>query len=131
MHRREYLEYAIDEEGLHTPDGLIDPSTIHVARIDRVRVSEHHEESSSTSPVAVVGGAVAGGLIAGPVGALGGALLGSYSKDSDPEVDIPRTVSATMVLEGDSLSRTIDVPIRDTGTAEEFVAAVRKAAGLK
>jgi len=131
MRRREYMEYAIDEEGLHTPDGLIDPSTIHVARIDRIRVSEHHEESASTSPTAVVGGAVAGGLIAGPAGAVGGALLGSYAKENDPEVDIPRTVSATMVLEGETLSRTVDVAIRDTGTAEEFVAAVRKAAGLK
>ena len=76
MRRREYMEYAIDEEGLHTPDGLIDPSTIHVARIDRIRVSEHHEESTATSPTAVVGGAVAGrGAGLTEVHGLGGQIL--------------------------------------------------------
>lgn len=79
-----------------------------------------------------MGGAIAGGVIAGPVGALTGAVLGSkMSYDGDSDVHIPRTVSATMRIESQGAPILIDVPLDQTGHAEEFVAALREAAGLK
>jgi hypothetical protein len=128
------MQYVLDEEGLHTPTGLIDPLTVRAARIDRVHEGERYDsEPSGSSYGRTVGGAVIGGVLAGGAGALAGAVIGSStgSYGSDDDVHIPRTVSATMVIETGSEPISVDVPLDQTGHAEEFVAALRKAAGIK
>jgi uncharacterized protein YcfJ len=125
------MQFVLDDDGLATPDGLIDPARIRVAKLERSRVREHYASSTSTSAAGVVGGATAGAIIAGPIGLVAGGLLGSTIKDEQSKAEVLRTVSATMQIATDSTSRTVDVPLDRIGDAEDFVAAVRKAAGLE
>ena len=131
MRRSEFMQFVLDDDALHTPEGLIDPQTIRVARIDRVRVGGHHEEEASLSPQAIAGGALSGGIIAGPAGAVAGALMGSYIKELEPEEEMPRTISATLRIETDTRDWNVEIPLGQIGAAEDFAAEVRRASGVQ
>ena len=132
MKHAEFKELRLDTEGLHTPSGLMALSDISTADFTRHTVAEPGTPGSRTaSPAGVVGGAVIGGVVAGPVGAVAGGLVGSAIKtDSPGEPGYDKTISATMAFKSSDLEYTSEVQVFDVSDAEEFVADVRRAAGL-
>ena len=132
MKHAEFKELRLDKEGLHTPSGLMALSDISTADFHRNTVAQAATPGTQTaSPAGVVGGAVIGGVVAGPVGAVAGGLVGSAIKtDSPGEPGYERTISATITFKSADLEYTSEVQVFDVGDAEEFVADVRRAAGL-
>jgi len=132
MHHKEFKELHLDGKGLQTPAGFMPLEDIKVADFRRNSAAEPATPGSQTASTAgVVGGAVIGGVVAGPVGAVAGGLAGSTIKtDSPGEPGYARTVSATISFETTDLAYTAEVPVFDVEDAEDFVSAVRSAAGL-
>lgn len=125
----EFLDLVLDDEGLHTPDGVIALADLTAAEVVRHRSRDGGTPRDSYN--AEVAGAVLGGAAYGVAGVIGGALLGNaLARDNAAGTGVPRTVSATMtfVSPGRTYSRTVDrIHASD---AEAFVAAVKQAAGL-
>jgi hypothetical protein len=130
VQHRKFMDLALDEEGVHTPDGTLPLASITRADVVRHRSRGDGETTSSSSPAGVVGGALIGGAIAGPLGMLGGGLLGSSIKHESYSEGIPRTVSASVIFESAELAYSIVVERDRVPEAEAFVAAVKAAAGL-
>lgn len=130
VQHRKFMDLALDEEGLHTPDGVLKLHGITRADIIRNRSRDQGETESETSAPSVLGGALLGGAIAGPLGALGGGLLGSTVKHESGGDGVPRTVSASLIFESPDLAYSTTVPRDRVEEAEAFVAAVKGAAGL-
>lgn len=105
MQHRKFMDLALDDEGLHTPDGTLKLAWITRAEVVRHRSRGTAEGGSDPSPAGVVGGALLGGAIAGPVGLLAGGLLGSTIKqEGSSSAGIPRTTSASLIFESPDLA---------------------------
>ena len=129
QHRR-FLEMTLDDEGLHTPDGLLSLATI--TKAEAVRHRTRGGAAPYDSYDAEVGGAILGGSVGGPLGFVGGGLLGrAIARDNADDTGIPRTTSATVMFESPQLAYSLMVSKDRVEEAEAFVAAVKKAAGLK
>lgn len=126
QHRR-FLDMTLDDEGLHTPDGTLRLSAITKAEVVRNFSRSGGGTESGTSAAGVVGGALVGGALAGPIGILGGGLLGSTIKHDRPVEGVPRSTSATLVFESPDLAYTVTVSRDRLVEAESFVAAVKQA----
>ena len=127
QHRR-FLDMALDEDGLHTPDGTLSLSSITKAEVVRNFSRSGGGTESGASPAGVAGSALVGGLLAGPVGVLGGGLLGSTIKRERRIEGVPRSTSATLIFESSDLAYTVTVSRDRMPEAEGFVAAVKQAA---
>jgi hypothetical protein len=130
VQHRTFMEFVLDDAGLHTPDGVLSLRSITRADIRRNRSRDYGEGATETSGAGVVGGALLGGALLGPVGALAGGLLGSSVKRKSDDVIVPRTVSATVTFESSELAYSSLIPRDRIEEGEEFVAAVKGAAGL-
>jgi hypothetical protein len=131
---RTFLDLTLDDEGLHTPEGIIVTSQITCAEVvrhrSRAEAEAYHYEYAAHA--GTIGGALVGGALAGPAGFLGGGLLGSAFNGGHEEADpVPRTVSATVRFESPTLAFAMTVDRADAVDAESFVSAVKKAAGLR
>ncbi|MFV9647055.1 MAG: hypothetical protein ACNYWU_14635, partial [Desulfobacterales bacterium] len=80
VQHRKFMDLALDEEGLHTPDGVLTLNRITRADIIRNRTRDYSGSGYDTSGAGILGGALLGGAIAGPLGAIGGGLYGSTAK---------------------------------------------------
>jgi len=101
-----------------------------ITRADIIRNRSRDYGGSGYGGAGVLGGAVLGGAIAGPLGAIGGGLLGStYERESGND-GYMRTTSATLIFESPELAYSTKVSRDRVDEAQAFVAAVRKAAGL-
>ncbi|MBU4556813.1 MAG: hypothetical protein KJ747_08085 [Actinobacteria bacterium] len=127
QHRR-FLDMALDEEGLHTPDGTLALSAITKAELVRNFSHSGGGTESRTSGADIAGGALLGGLLAGPVGVLGGAVLGSTVRSDSPIEGAHRSTSATLIFESPDLAYTVTVSRDRLVEAEGFAAAVKQAA---
>jgi hypothetical protein len=102
------------------------------AEVVRHRARDMGGSGSQYSPAGVVGGALLGGAIAGPIGLVGGGLLGSaIGRERSDSTGVPRTVSASVILESPELAYSMTVARDRVEEAEAFVAAVKAAAGLE
>ncbi|MDO9107710.1 MAG: hypothetical protein Q7U89_01790 [Coriobacteriia bacterium] len=128
VQHRKFMDLALDEEGLHTPDGVLGLQAITRVEVIRNRSRDHGGTGFETSGAGVLGGALLGGAIAGPLGAIGGGLFGSSVKRESGDDSIPRTVSATLIFESPDLAYSTTVPRDRVEEAEAFVAAVKGAA---
>jgi len=129
QHRR-FLDMALDDEGLHTPDGLIALTAL--TKAEAVRHRSRGGATADTSYGGTVGGALLGGAVAGPLGFVGGGLLGrAVTRENRDDTGIPRTTSATVMFESPELAYAQTVGKDQVEEAEAFVAAVKKAAGLR
>jgi len=126
QHRR-FLDMALDDEGLHTPDGVLRLSSITRAEVVRNFSRSGGGTESGTSAAGVAGGALVGGILAGPAGMLGGGLLGSTIKRDRRVEGVPRSTSATLIFESPELAYTLTVSRDRLVEAEGFVAAVKQA----
>lgn len=127
VQHRKFLDMALDDEGLHTPDG-----TLHLSSITKAEAVRNFSHSgggteSGTSAAGVAGGALVGGLLAGPVGMLGGGLLGSTIRRDHHVEGVPRSTSATLIFESPELAYTVTVSRDRLVDAEGFVDAVKQA----
>lgn len=126
------MDLVLDDEGLHTPDGVFELPLMTKADVARHRRRDSGESVYGASPAGVVGGALLGGALGGPVGFIGGGLLGSaIDRERSEPTGIPRTVSATVTFESPDLAYVARVPRDRVEEAEAFVAAVKGAAGLR
>jgi hypothetical protein len=114
VQHRTFMEFVLDDAGLHTPDGVLSLRSITRADIRRNRSRDYGEGATETSGAGVVGGA----------------LLGSSVKRKSDDVIVPRTVSATVTFESSELAYSSLIPRDRIEEGEEFVAAVKGAAGL-
>lgn len=129
VQHRKFMELALDDEGLHTPDGTLELPRITRAEVVRHRSRDLGGSGSESSPTGIVGGALLGGAIAGPVGLVGGGLLGStIEREGSGSADVPRTVSASVIFESPDLAYSMTVTRDRVEEAEAFVAAVKGAA---
>jgi hypothetical protein len=132
---RTFMDLTLDDDGLHTPDGLMALGSI--TRAEAVRHRSRPAASGAGydgySPAGAAGGAVIGGALGGPVGFVAGALIGSrLSSDDDPgDRGVPRTVSASLIFESPESAYSTIVPKDRVEEAEAFVSAVKAAAGLE
>jgi hypothetical protein len=132
VQHRKFMGLALDDEGLHTPDGDFKLSEMTKAEVRRHRRRDSGEYGSGSSTGGAVGGALLGGALAGPIGLVGGALLGSKAYGGrDTSTGVPRTVSASVTFESPDLAYTTTVGRDQIEDAEAFVAAVKGAAGLR
>jgi hypothetical protein len=122
VQHRTFMEFVLDDAGLHTPDGVLSLRSITRADIRRNRSRDYGEGATETSGAGVVGGALLGGALLG--------LLGSSVKRKSDDVIVPRTVSATVTFESSELAYSSLIPRDRIEEGEEFVAAVKGAAGL-
>ena len=129
VQRREFLDLVLDDEGLRTPDGVLA-----LADLTRAEVVRHRSRDAGTprnSYSAEAAGAIVGGSLYGPVGFVGGALLGgAIARDDAAGTGVPRTVSATLSFESPALSYSRTVGKDQAADAEAFVSAVKRATGL-
>ncbi|MDA3937359.1 MAG: hypothetical protein PF636_11010 [Actinomycetota bacterium] len=130
VQHRKFMSLALDEEGLHTPDGVLTLNRVTRADIIRNRSRDYGERGSETPGAGILGGALLGGAIAGPLGAVGGGLLGSSVKRERSGGGIPRTTSATLIFESPDLAHSTTVSRDRVEEAQAFVVAVKAAAGL-
>jgi hypothetical protein len=130
VQHRKFLDLALDEAGVHTPDGLFDLASLTKAEVVRHRSRPGQEPADSYG--GAVGGALLGGAVGGPLGFVGGGLLGrAIARDNADDTGVPRTTSATVLFESPALAYTLLVGKDQVSDAEAFVAAVKAAAGLK
>jgi hypothetical protein len=129
VQHRKFMDLALDEEGLHTPDGVLALKGITRADIIRNRTRDYGGSGYDTG-AGILGGALIGGAIAGPLGAIGGGLYGSTAKRESGNGGIMRTTSATLIFESPDLAYSTKVSRDRVEEAQAFVAAVKKAAGL-
>lgn len=128
VQHRKFGDLALDDGGLHTPDG-----TLTLARISRAEVIRNRSREGASgrdSGPGAVGGALVGGALAGPGGFLAGGLVGAAG-EGEGGANVPRTVSATVVFESPELAYTTTVGRDHVAEAEESVAAVKREAGLR
>ena len=130
VQHRKFMDLALDEEGLHTPDGVLTLNRITRADIIRNRTRDYSGSGYDTSGAGILGGALLGGAIAGPLGAIGGGLYGSTAKRESRNGGIMRTTSATLIFESPDLAHSTKVSRDRVEEAQAFVAAVKGAAGL-
>ena len=130
VQHRKFMDLALDEEGLHTPDGVLTLNEITRADIIRNRSRDYGGSGYDTSGTGILGGALLGGAIAGPIGAIGGGLLGSTYERESGNGGFPRTISATLIFESPDLAYSTKVSRDRVEEAQAFVAAVKGAAGL-
>lgn len=124
-------DLTLDDDGLHTPDGTFDLRSLTRADAVRHRAVPADGESSEYSAADTLGGALLGGAIAGPLGAVAGGVLGSRSRHASSYSEgVPRTVSVSLMFESPELAYVKRVGRDRVEEAEAFVAAVRAAAGL-
>lgn len=128
VQHRKFLDMSLDEEGLHTPDGTLRLSSVTRAEVVRNFSRSGGETESGASAAGVAGGALLGGILAGPVGILGGGLLGSTIKRDRHVEGVPRSTSATLIFESPELAYSVTVSRDRLVEAEAFVAAVKQAA---
>ena len=131
---RTFLDLTLADDGLHTPEGVIDISQLTCAEVvrhrSRAEAEAYHYEY--VAHAGTIGGALVGGALAGPAGFIGGGLLGSAFNEHHEEADpVPRTVSATVRFESPTLAYAMTVDRADAVDAETFVSAVKKVAGLR
>ena len=130
IQHRTFLDVTLDDDGLHTPDGVI--ALADITRGEVVRHRSRDAGSPHDSYNGEVTGAIVGGTLGGPVGFLTGAVLGgAIARDDADYASVPRTVSATMSFESPALAYSRTVGKDQAVDAEAFVAAVKKAAGLE
>ena len=131
VQHRKFMDLTLDDQGLHTPDGVFRLTDMTKAQVLRHRQRDAGGYDSGPSIEGAVGGALVGGAIAGPLGFIGGGLLGSraYGEHPDP-TGVPRTVSASLMFESPDLAYVLRVGRDQVEEAEAFVAAVKAAAGL-
>lgn len=131
QHRR-FMDLALDDEGLHTPDGDFVLSDMTKAEVVRHRSRDSGGYGSEPPAGGAIGGALLGGALAGPIGFIGGGILGAnaYGGHEEP-TGVPRTVSASVMFESPDLAYVTRVGRDRVEEAEAFVAAVKAAAGLR
>jgi len=128
MHAR-FKDLTLDDEGLHTPDGLMRLSEITAAEFARSTVREPGTSPAETSVPGVVGGAVIGGVVAGAAGAVAGGLIGStIETETGGEDPYERTTSGRIAFATADATYSADIPVFDVEAAEAFVGKVRAAA---
>ncbi len=104
VQRRKFMNLVLDEEGLHTPDGVLTLNDITRADMIRNRSLEHGGSGYRASGEGVLSGTLIGGAVAGPLGAIGGGFLGSTVEQESGNNGIMRTTSATLIFESPSLA---------------------------
>jgi hypothetical protein len=127
---RKFLDLVLDDTGVHMPDGVLA-----LAQVTKAEVVRHRRRDVGTPRDgygAEVGGALLGAAVGGPLGFVGGGLLGSaIARDEVGEASVPRTYSATLMLESPDLAYAMTVGREHVAEAEAFVDAVKKAVRLK
>jgi len=123
-------DLTLDDDGLHTPDGTFGLRSLTRADAVRHRAVPAGGESSEYSAADTLGGALIGGALAGPLGAVAGGVLGSSRRHASYSEGVPRTVSVSLMFESPELAYVKRVGRDRVEEAEAFVAAVRAAAGL-
>jgi hypothetical protein len=132
VQHRKFMDLALDDTGLHTPDGTLGLGSITRAEVIRHMSRQGGGARTETSPGGVIGGALIGGALAGPIGLAAGGLLGSTIKrERSGSQGVPRTTSASLIFESDELAYSTVVTRERLEEAEAFVAAVKGAAGLR
>lgn len=131
VQRRKFMDLVLNEEGLHTPDGLLTLNKITRADIIRNRSLEYGGGGYHASGSGILSGTVIGGAIAGPLGAIGGGLFGSAVEQESGNNGIMRTTSATLIFESPDLAYSTKVSRDQVEEAQAFVDAVKDAAGQR
>jgi len=131
VQHRKFMDLVLDEEGLHTPDGVLTLNGITRADIIRNRSLEYGGSGYHTSGAGILSGTLIGGAIAGPLGAIGGGLFGSTFEQESGNNGIMRTTSATLIFESPSLAYSTKVSRDRVEEAQAFVDAVKDAAGRR
>ena len=127
--RAHFKNLALDDEGLHTPDGLMPLGQITAAEFARKTVTENGAAPTETNTPGIAAGVVVGGVVAGAAGALAGGLIGStIESETGGEEPYARTTSATIAFATSDATYSADVPAFDVEAAEAFVDKVRAAA---
>jgi len=127
-HSARFADLSLDEDFLHTPEGVIPLSMI--TRAEFVRdavVGGPGPGGQETAVEAVAGGAVVGGALFGTVGAVAGGLLGSTVKEDVPGRHHIHTNSVTIVFESPDLTYSMDIAREQEVDADRFVRAVKRA----
>ena len=126
---KRFMDLALDDDALHTPEGAMPLAEITRAEFVRDVVNDGPgPDTQQTSASAVVGGAIVGGALLGTAGAIGGGLLGSTVKKEVPGAPRLHTVSVKLVFETDSLAFSMDIPHDRELEGYHFAQAVQKAA---
>ena len=131
VQHRKFMGLVLDEEGLHTPDGVLTLKAITRADIIRNRTPEYGGSRYDISGEKIAAGTLIGGAIAGPLGAIGGGLYGSAPVREKGNNAIMRTTSATLIFESPALAYSTKVSRDQVEEAQAFVDAVKGAAGRR
>lgn len=131
VQHRKFMGLVLDEEGLHTPDGVLPLKGITRADIIRNRSPEYDGSGYHTSGEKILAGTLIGGAIAGTLGAIGGGLYGSTPERESGNNYIMRTTSATLIFESPDLAYTTKVSRDQVEEAQGFMDAVKGAAGRR
>lgn len=124
----DFAELSLDEAFLHTPNGSMPLGEITRAEFVRDVVNDGPGTSTQeTSVPAVVGGAVAGGVLFGTAGAVVGGILGSTVTEEVPGRPSLHTASVTIIFETDEIAYSMDISRDQEMAAHHFTQAVRKA----
>lgn len=121
---RSFLDLALDSDELRTPDGVIPLEELTRAELVRHRDAVSDRGQSTSSIGAVAGGALIGGVLAGPLGALAGAALGSGARYQSTDSGSNVTRSATLFIESSSVSYSTGLRIDQIADAQDFINAV-------
>jgi len=130
VQHRKFMALTLDEDGLHTPDGVLALNRINKVDIILNFSQNQHEKGCENAGAGILGGTLLGGAIAGPFGAIGGGLLGSAASYESGDDDYPPPTSATLIFESPELAYSTRVSRDRVEEAQAFVAAVQEAAGL-
>jgi len=125
---KNFMGLVLDDEGLHTPDGTF--ALRELTRAEFVRDVQRAGSGASTTETsggAVAGGAVLGGVLLGPVGAVGGALLGSSVKRQEAGAPVYATKSVQLVFETATGGFSLDIPRSQESAGYEFSRVVQRA----
>jgi hypothetical protein len=122
-----FMDLKLDSSGLHTPEGTLALSDLNRAEFFRDLDKEDAQSyGGGPSTAGVVGGAVAGGLVAGVPGAIGGALLGGAVTDEEPHRTY-RGSTVQLIFATPAQTYRRGVAREDEHAAYEFVQQVKKA----
>lgn len=119
-----FMGLVLDDEGLLTPVGLMPLGEITRAEFLRDIVEDGYGPDE-TSTAAVAGGAVAGAVVFGPVGAVAGGLAGSTVKEQGPAHLTTRSVR--LIFDAGDLHYQMDIPRDQEGGAITFAETVKRA----
>jgi len=124
----EFMGLVLDDEGLHTPVGLMALGDLTRAEFAREVVRDGEGPTTQGTPApAVIGGALVGGALLGGAGAVGGALLGSTVKQEVPGTPRFRTASVKLVFETQSSDFSMEIPRDKEVGAHKFAQTVERA----